>query len=284
MDFTASIVVHKPDSRQLKECLESLVPEGAAVTVIDNSPEGEALSDKAPDLMNDSLFSGVEYIRVENRGFGAGHNVAIRKALDRGSKWHLVLNADVWWRGDVVRKMIGHMKSDPEIGMMMPKVFYPDGMLQFAHRMLPTPFDLFAKRFLPQCLIKKRMRRYLLADIDPDLPLDTPYLLGSFLLFRTEALRKEGLFDERFFMYPEDIDITRRIHRNWKTMYWPEVEIVHAHAAASRKSGRMLRIHIENMIRYFNKWGWIFDSERRKMNKRLRRDAQPSGYHVNGRG
>ena len=113
------------------------------------------------------------------------------------------------------------------------------------------------------------MDRYLLAAHDHDKELNCPYLLGSFLFFRNEALKDCGIFDERFFMYPEDIDITRRLHENWKTMYWPGVSIIHEHAAASRKSWKMLKIHFENMIRYFNKWGWIYDKKRRQFNRRL---------------
>ena len=204
--------------------------------------------------------------------------------MEAGSEFHLVMNADVCWQGDVVTPMVDYMRGNPDVGMMMPKVRYPDGMLQYANRMLPTPWDVFAKRFLPARLTRRRMRRYLLADIDHDLPLDTPYLLGSFLLFRMKALQAEGLFDERFFMYPEDIDITRRIHEHWRTLYWPEAEIIHKHAAASRRSRRMLRIHITNMIRYFNKWGWLIDPKRRRANRRLLREAVHTDNPEPGRG
>ena len=74
-------------------------------------------------------------------------------------------------------------------------------------------------------------------------------------------------FDERFFMYSEDIGITRRIHRFFRTVYYQEVSVYHLHAAESYHSRRMLRIHIQTMIGYFNKWGWIFDGERRHFNR-----------------
>ena len=67
-------------------------------------------------------------------------------------------------------------------------------------------------------------------------------------------------------------------------MYWPGVSIIHEHAAASRKSRRMLWIHITNMIRYFNKWGWLFDSERRRVNHILRASITPATKPQNGRG
>lgn len=89
------------------------------------------------------------------------------------------------------------------------------------------------------------------------------------MFFRLSAFDKVGLFDERYFMYPEDIDITRRMHKYYRTMYWPKVSVVHAHRAASYKSKKMLKIHMENMVKYFNKWGWFFDKERSEWNKKL---------------
>lgn len=273
---TASIVVHNTPPDQLQKALECLLLyRFHAVYVIDNSPS---------DSLKQSCPPAVIYRHVENSGFGAGHNTAISEALADGSQFHLVMNADVCWEGDIITPLISYLQANADVGMVMPKVFYPDGALQYTCRMLPTPFDLFAKRFLPPSLTRRRMQRYLLADHDHDFPLNCPYLLGSFLFFRIEALRDAGLFDERFFMYPEDIDITRRIHRKWKTMYWPGVSIIHEHAAASRKSRRMLRIHITNMIRYFNKWGWFFDSERRRFNRILRASITPATKPQNGRG
>lgn len=87
------------------------------------------------------------------------------------------------------------------------------------------------------------------------------------MLFRMSALKQVGLFDERFFMYAEDIDITRRMHARFRTVYYPGATIVHDHARASYRSGRALRTHIVNMIRYFNKWGWIGDRERDQFNR-----------------
>lgn len=268
--LTASIVVHKTPPQQLHKALECLLRSDIEhVYVIDNSPD-DSLRKLLPQ------HEHIDYRHVENNGFGAGHNIAIREVLrnpDEG--YHLVMNADVCWEGDVLKPLIDYLKKNPDVGMVMPKVFYPDGALQYTCRMLPTPLDLFAKRFLPKSIIEKRMERYLLAEHDHDQPLNCPYLLGSFLLFRNEALRDCGIFDERYFMYPEDIDITRRIHMKWQTMYWPGVSIIHEHAAESRKSKKMLKIHISNMIKYFNKWGWLIDPTRRRLNHQLRKSISP---------
>lgn len=278
MKTTASIVTHMTPPAQLEIALSCLRREEISrVYVVDNSPD--------ESLRTVSESNGALYLHVENRGFGAGHNVAIRKAMAEGSSYHLVLNADVWWQDDVVSPLLSFMEANPDVGMSAPRIVYPDGTLQYSCRLLPAPADLLAKRFLPEWLTRKRMRRYLLADADHKKIMNPSYLTGCFLLFRIEALKSEGLFDERFFMYPEDIDITRRIHTRWKTIYYPRVEVVHAHEAASRTNRRMLRIHIANMIRYFNKWGWFFDS-RRKESNRLLLDTMPrsTGTPEKGRG
>jgi GT2 family glycosyltransferase len=89
------------------------------------------------------------------------------------------------------------------------------------------------------------------------------------MLFRKEALDKAGLFDERYFMYMEDIDITRRVHQHFKTVYYPSVHIYHGHARESYRINKLLFTHIKSAIRYFNKWGWFFDAERREVNRRV---------------
>ena len=95
------------------------------------------------------------------------------------------------------------------------------------------------------------------------------------MLLRCDTLREVGLFDERFFMYPEDIDLTRRIHAVAKTIFYPYVKVVHNHRRASYHSLRMTLIHIANMVRYFNKWGWFFDRARRRINRLTLRESCP---------
>ena len=151
----------------------------------------------------------------------------------------------------------------------MPRVVNPDGSQQYLAKRLPSPMDVFGRRFLPACLIARRNRRYELRDRDLSRPINAPYLSGCFMFLRTKSAVEAGLFDERYFMYPEDIDLTRTIHRHYLTLYYPAWTIVHDHAQASYKNKHMLRIHIQNMCRYFNKWGWFFDRERRLFNKNL---------------
>ena len=89
------------------------------------------------------------------------------------------------------------------------------------------------------------------------------------MFLRTEALKKVGLFDERFFLYTEDTDLTRRIHRHYRTVYFPEATIHHYHARGSYKNPWLLWCNIQSAIRYFNKWGWATDAERDQFNRRV---------------
>jgi GT2 family glycosyltransferase len=214
----------------------------------------------------------VEYIASKNIGYGAAHNIAIRKAIEFGSKYHLVLNSDVYFEPNVLNHLIAYMEERNGVAMVQPNIIYPDGSLQYTCRLLPTPANLIFRRFLPKKMVESMNYKYLLKMFDHKSELNVPYHQGSFLFFRTSCFGKVGLFDERFFMYPEDIDITRRMHREYRTMFWPGVTVVHAHRAASYKSKKMLFIHIWNMVKYFNKWGWIIDRERKEWNQKLLKD------------
>lgn len=206
---------------------------------------------------------------TENMGYGRAHNIALRESAYYKTELHLVMNSDIQVKAEDIDAMHDWMLANPMVGQMMPKVLNPDGTQQYLAKRLPAPIDVFGRRFLPSWLIARRNRSYELRDRDLSRPVNAPYLSGCFMMLRTAAAVEAGLFDERFFMYPEDIDLTRRIHRNWLTLYYPQWTIVHAHAQASYKNRHMLRIHIRNMCQYFNKWGWLFDRERRLFNRAL---------------
>ena len=201
-----------------------------------------------------------------NMGYGRAHNVALRESAYHRTEFHLVMNSDIQVRAEDIDAMHDWMIVNPQVGQLMPKIVGLDGNQQFLAKRLPSPLDVFGRRFLPGWMMARRNKRYELRDKDLTRPVNAPYLSGCFMFLRTEAAVEAGIFDERYFMYPEDIDLTRTIHRNWLTLYYPQWTIIHAHAQASYKDRHMLWIHIQNMCRYFNKWGWLFDKERRLFN------------------
>lgn len=263
---SASIVLFNTPETQLLRLLNCIVQAKSIqhLYLIDNSP--------VPATYDFYELPWITYIRPEsNIGYGAGHNVALRMAIIN-TEFHFVLNPDIYFESLELQKMINRMKGDESIGQLMPKVTYPDGSLQYLCKLIPTPFDLFFRRFLRgplKKLARKKAEQFTLRFAGYNREMDVPYLSGCFMLFRTSALKKIGLFDERFFMYPEDIDITRRMHSKYRTIFFPDATIVHDHAKESYKNKKMLWIHIINLIKYFNKWGWFIDRERKEVNERI---------------
>lgn len=261
-----SIVLYHTKPSLVEKAIQSFLNTELPVklSLIDNSSND--------DLAKLSLMDNrIEYHHTgKNFGYGAAHNIAIRKTLEQNIPYHLVLNPDVHFEKGVLEGIIEFMQQNQQTGQLIPKVYYPDGTLQHTCRLLPTPVDMFVRRFVPfQGIKDKNNYKYELRFTGYNQIMNVPYLLGSFMFFRTAALRDVGIFDERFFMYPEDIDMTRRIHRKYQTIFFPKVQITHEHARSSYKSTKMMFIHMFNMVRYFNKWGWLFDSERRFFNKRV---------------
>jgi GT2 family glycosyltransferase len=210
----------------------------------------------------------VHYIfNNKNIGYGAAHNIAIRESTYDDVALHLVINPDIILGPDTLETLVSFILEHPEIGCVSPKVIYPNGELQYLCKLLPTPLDVFGRRFLPKRWMKKRNQRYELRASGYNRIMNIPYLSGCFMLLRTEAVRKARLFDEQFFMYPEDVDLTRRIHRDYLTVFYPHTTIIHNHEKASYRSIRMLWVHMANMCKYFNKWGWWKDEERKLVNE-----------------
>jgi len=267
-----SIVLYHP---KWEEEVMPLVEELLRVTnlrkiyLLDNS-EKEWLREHVSSSQSPFASKKVRYMAMpENLGYGKAHNIALRESAYYKTDFHLVMNSDIRVKAEDIDAMHDWMVANPEVGQLMPRVVGLDGAQQYLAKRLPSPIDVFGRRFLPAWLMARRNKRYELRDLDLTRPVNAPYLSGCFMMLRTKAAVEAGLFDERYFMYPEDIDLTRTIHRNYLTLYYPEWTIVHAHARDSYKNKHMLRIHIQNMCRYFNKWGWIFDPERRRFNRSL---------------
>jgi GT2 family glycosyltransferase len=97
--------------------------------------------------------------------------------------------------------------------------------------------------------------------------MNVPFLSGCFMFFRTSALKQVGLFDERFFLYAEDTDLSRRMHQQFKTLFYPKAEIFHVHARGSYKNFVLTLHNLKSAAQYFNKWGWFYDPIRKEINR-----------------
>jgi GT2 family glycosyltransferase len=210
----------------------------------------------------------------DNPGYARAHNWALHAAAAAGSRYHFVLNPDVQLPLDGIGKLLAYMEAHPDVGLLAPRVHYPDGRLQPLCKLLPHPLALAVRRFLP--LLHRssgQLARYELHGSGYSQVMDVPALSGCFMLLRVETVLRVGLFDERFFLYFEDVDLSRRVGRVARTVFVPHVAIVHDYGRGSYRNWRLFWHHLVSATRYFNKWGWMRDAERDRINARALREA-----------
>jgi hypothetical protein len=263
-DIVCSLVIYKNDRKQLLDAINSFLNTDLKVRLmlIDNSP-----SDVLKDIISDSR---AEYIHnPSNPGYGSTHNIAIRKYSGR-AKYHLILNPDIYYSKGVIEDIVSFMNSDDNIGLVMPKVLYPNGEIQYLAKLIPSPFVFFARRFLPISVIKKRISdKFELRFSNYDIIMEAPYLSGCFMVFSTEALETINGFDENIFMHMEDLDITRRCYdAGFKTIFYPNQVVYHDHLFKSFLTVANLKMYFSSAFYYYNKWGWFFDRKRKLVNKK----------------
>jgi len=255
LKLAASIVTHNSDLRKLEETVRSLKDSDVEIhlSIIDNASEPAYLDQIKRKFPSCVVESGA------NKGFSFGHNIGIRNAPD--SEYYLVLNPDVFIHKGSLENIIAFMDKHVETGLTSPKILNPDGSIQHLNKRLPTVRDMFLRRFLPPCLqqlapIKKRMEHYIMLDHGYDKSYKVQYMTGCFMLFRRMILDKIGPFDEGFFMYLEDADITLRTNRISKAIYYPDATITHHWSRGSHRNWRLSWITIKSAFYFFNKWGW----------------------------
>lgn len=257
---TASLVLYHNSQNDINDIISCVIDSSIRCLYIVDNSKNDAFR------ILEQRSTKIRYIHSENVGYGRAHNIAMKEAIVAGADYHVVLNPDIVFKPEIIDILSEYMSNHHDAGLIMPRVEYPNGELQYLCKLLPTPSDLLIRRFLPKEWMKSRQDRFELRASGYDHEMNVPYLSGCFMFIRVDALTQVGLFDERFFMYGEDIDLSRRIHNVYETIYYPQVSIIHKHEKASYKSYKMLLVHICNVARYFNKWGWIFDSNRKKIN------------------
>lgn len=263
MVLTASIVLYNNNVDEIIKNLHCLSKHGInKIFIIDNS-YADSLR-KCCDNKNVIYFHN-----PSNPGFGASHNIAIKKAIEQGSKYHFIVNPDIYFDGDVVSAMVNYMKSDDSIGMMMPQILNSDGTIQNLPKLLPNPFSILLRKIKrPRGYYNKFIEKYELRNVPKIKIYNIPILSGCFTLLNLNAIQEVGMYDDNYFMYFEDWDLSRRMHQKYKTIYYPLVSVYHGYESGANKSFKLFRIFIQSAFTYFNKWGWFFDNERIQMNRR----------------
>jgi GT2 family glycosyltransferase len=246
-DIICSIVTYSEDPDRLKETIDSFYRTTLNVQlyIVDNS-------DNSKFSFLEKNYKNLIYLpNKKNLGYGSAHNVVLKSSVNK-SKYNLVLNPDVVLNESTLENIFNYMEVNNDIGLLMPDIYYPDGERQYLCKQLPTAKELLLRRFFNrQCPV------YEMRNMDYSKSFDVPYLSGCFMFVRNEVLKTVGFFDERFFMYMEDVDYSRRIGEKYRTVFYPGASIIHGYHRGSYKKMKLFYYHIVSAIKYFNKWGWI---------------------------
>ncbi len=268
-DIIGSIVLYKNDPALLEKTITSFLKSAlnTHLFILDNSPN-DSLKGLCLDKRIDYIFNS------RNLGFGSAHNIALKKMIKK-TKYSLLLNPDVYFQEGTLEKLFDFMETNCECGSVMPKVLYPDGSLQYLCRLLPDPLDMFLRKMetgIFNIFLKGKRYGYEMRRSNYNKVMNVPYLSGCFMFIRTDVFEKVGIFDERYFLYFEDVDLARRIHKIYPTVYLPNVVIYHAYERDSNKNISSLYYIISSGMKYFNKWGWFFDFDRKVINERAKKE------------
>lgn len=261
MKIIASLVLYRHAYEDISRTLNSLLAEESIdkVCLVDNGGYCKWLNEYSHPKVSVLTLA-------DNKGFGAGHNSVFQQYRAK-SHYILICNPDISFKCGEVDALFRFSEAN-HFALTIPKVIYPDGSLQHSCKLLPTPYQLFMRRFFSPH-VKNSNREYELHDANYDRPFYAPSLSGCFMLISQEALIKTGGFDERFFLYLEDVDLSRRVSASGLgVQYCPDSTVVHESQRRSYQDVKFLFYHIVSAIRYFNKWGWFIDHERNKLNKK----------------
>ncbi len=210
-------------------------------------------TDNTADIV-ENKFPQVTVIRnKDNKGFGHGHNVVIDR-LD--SEYHFIINPDIYLTDDAVSEFIEYFDQHSEVVMAVPKLLFEDGSEQFTPKRIPTVRYMMGGRL--ERLgdpFKKWRYEYTMRNAPPSEPVECGFCSGCFICIRTEVFKKAGGFDERYFLYSEDADLTREAKKYGRTMYLPQIAVTHLWERAYMKSPKYFFIQLSSMFKYFAKWG-----------------------------
>lgn len=258
--ISASLVLYNNDENEIQNLLKQL---NLPCAVIDNSP-----TDKLKSVCENNPQT-IYMHQKKNLGFGKAHNLAFKtlKKEKKLGKYHLVLNPDIEFDADILTLLSFFLESNKNLGLVSPKMLNTDGTLQPQCRLLPSPLDMIKRRVLKKESLKHFNYTHELHASGYDKTFSAPFIQGSFWLVRSKLYETLGGFDERFFLYMEDVDFCRRLHKVSDILFYPDVSVKHRWQKGSNKNLKLFALHIISMIKYFNKWGWFCDEEKEKLNQ-----------------
>lgn len=251
MPTVSAAIVSYNSSDKIVEAATSLISNTKKyplkLYIVDNCSQ-----DNTQSIVENKIKEAVLIKSDKNGGFGYGHNKVL-PFLE--SDYHIIVNPDIIVKDDVVSKMVDYLEERKDISMAMPNIINTDGTNQYLPKKKPKLKYLFGGRFERfGGVFKKWRREYTMYGEYDKTPVEIDFCSGCFTMIRTDVFKKIGGFDERYFMYFEDADLTRQAKDYGKTMLLPQLSVVHEWERASSKKLKYLIIQIKSMRQYFRKW------------------------------
>lgn len=262
------IVNHYRTPEVLHNCLKSVQADLAdAAFAWELMVTDSATIEKTEEMMREEFPAVVFFPAAENIGFGRSINIALAAA--RG-EFVFIINADILVdEKGTIASMLEYISARPEVGMIGPKLWNINNTWQQSCFRFYTPLTVFYRRTpLGRTGFGRRnLDRFLMRDVfskgDVSEPIPVDWLMGSAMMVRKKDLEKVGGFDERYFMYFEDVDWARRFWENGlQVVYYPRVTMYHHHFQSSKKASlwqsmfnKYARIHVQSAIKYYKKFG-----------------------------
>ena len=248
---TGCIVTYN-NMKTIKKAVDTILEytdENFRLYVVDNNS-----TDGTPKFIRENYPEVCVIETGTNSGFGAGHNIVLPMLT---SEYHIVINPDIVINENAIEKIIDFMDANPDIGLLSPKICFPDGREQILGKRNPRLKYLIASRMRDEENPSKLLREYAMKDCDLSEVTDIENTTGCFMVFRTSVFKELKGFDEGYFMYFEDADIARRAKKISRVVYYPHATILHEWGRESKRNFKLMLIHIQSMFRYFFKWKTI---------------------------
>ncbi len=219
------------------------------ILVVDSASSDDSVAMVEREFPNVRLWAS-----TTNLGYAGGNNLGIRHSRGR---YLLLLNPDTVIHRGALRAILDYMDAHPDVGVLGPRLYYPDGTTQSSRRRFPTlGTALIESTFLEQWFPRHpAIRRYRLLDRPDDETCQVDWVVGACLAVRAEVVKQVGLLDEAYFMYSEELDWQKRIRRaGWRVVYLPQAQVTHYEGKSSEQvtAFRELRFQ-KSKVLYFKK-------------------------------
>ncbi len=248
----ASIVLYRTPIERILPLVQQFLDQGVErLYLVDNSPPSfETFAGWQPPERVVTIATH------RNLGYGRANNLAIRDSVRRHA-YHIICNPDITLGDGLLRDLCGLLDRRPDVGLCGPRILDASGQLQYLCKREPSVLDLAIRRFTPDSWFRRRRDHYEMRDFSYDAEMEPPFVSGCFMFFRSAVLEQLDGFDERFFLYLEDLDLSRRARALARNLYFPANHVVHIHERGAHKSLRLLLHFAASIVRYFSKWGWF---------------------------